>query len=80
MANKAHTPHYKTVGYAYEQAEELGFDWRFPCNPDLEDLCDRGEYAGVVPVVVFLPSEQAQAVFDGKASLKYSNDDQAQEE
>lgn len=70
MGSKPTVPHHRAVAFAYEQAKEHGIDWRFPCNPDIEDLCDRGEYAGVVPVIVFLPADQAAAVFDGRTLLR----------
>lgn len=66
------SPRHLAVGHVYDQAAKLGIDWRFPCNPDMDNLCDRGELAGVVPVVTYLPADQAAAVFDGKAELKLS--------
>lgn len=68
-SNYTQTPRYKVVGHAYEQAEQLGFDWRFPCNPDIEDLCERATLAGMVPVITFLPYEQADRVFNNAATL-----------
>ena len=66
------TPRHRVVGHIYDQAAALGIDWRFPCDPDVDDLCERGELAGVVPVVTYLPASDAEAVFDGRASLVLS--------
>lgn len=66
-------PHHLAVAFAYDQAKEHSINRRFPCNPDIEDLCDRGEYAGLVPVITFLPAEKAQKVFSGKASIVCSD-------
>ncbi|NGM17755.1 hypothetical protein GMI70_07085 [Eggerthellaceae bacterium zg-893] len=65
-------PRHAAVGHAYGQALALGVDWRFPCNPDMDDLCERGELAGAVPVVTFLPADQALAVFERRASLVFA--------
>lgn len=72
MDTKPTVPRHRAVSFAYDQAKVLGVDWRFPCNPDMEDLCDRAEYAGAVPVVVLLPADQALAVFDGRASVRFA--------
>lgn len=57
------------VSYIYEQAQELGIDWRFPCNPTINDLCERGELADVVPITIYLPTKTAKSVIDGELSL-----------
>lgn len=71
-SDPTYPPRHLIVGHVYDQAAALGIDWRFPCNPDMDDLCERGELAGVVPVVTFLPAEQAWTVLSAKASLEYS--------
>lgn len=68
------TPRHRTVGHIYDQAVALGIDWRLPCDPDMNDLCERGELAGVVPVVTYLPPSDAEAVFDGRAFLVLSEE------
>lgn len=57
------------VSYIYDQAKSLGIDWRFPCNPTINDLCERGELAGVVPVTIYLPTKTAQSVIDGESTI-----------
>lgn len=68
------TPRHRVVGHIYDQAVALGIDWRLPCDPGMNDLCERGELAGVVPVVTYLPSSDAEAVFDGRAFLVLSEE------
>lgn len=70
--NNAYPPRHRIAGHIYDQAKELGIEWRFPCNPCLDDLCERGELAGVVPIIVFLPANQAESVLDGRAALRYT--------
>ena len=71
-SDRTYPPRHLIIGHVYDQAEELGIDWRFPCNPDMNDLCERGELAGVVPVVTLLPAEQAAGIIEGRASLEYT--------
>ena len=65
------------VDFIYAQAETLGIDWRFHCNPDIDDLCDRGELAGVIPIVVYLPIPQALDVLNGTSSLAVQQKEEA---
>lgn len=64
MNEPENIPRHKLVGFAFEQYESLGLDWRFPCNPTFNELCDRAELAGYAPLVVLAPKEEAQKALD----------------
>lgn len=66
MTESENIPRFELLGLAYGQYEELGLEWRFPCNPTFDELCDRAEHTGKAPIVLLVPTDEVRKLLDGE--------------